>query len=113
MIIPEPIKCEIEYKGGVDNLYKKMPPEDEFKRWSKIHHALSSPLRLKILYMVARQPLCVCIIKHILKVSDSKLSYHLSILSESGIIKGTREGNWIIYSATEEGKQMIEGISGK
>ena len=113
MIIPEPIKCEIEYKGGVDNLYKEMPPEDEFKRWSEIHHALSSPLRLKILYMVASQPLCVCIIKHILKVSDSKLSYHLSILSGSGIIKGAREGNWIIYSATEEGKQMIEGLSGK
>jgi ArsR family transcriptional regulator len=45
-----------------------------------------------------------------MKISDSKLSYHLSILSESGIIKGTREKNWIIYSATEEGKQMIKGI---
>jgi ArsR family transcriptional regulator len=40
-------------------------------------------------------------------LAGSKLSYHLNILKESGLIEGKYHGNWIIYSLTVSGKKMI------
>jgi ArsR family transcriptional regulator len=39
--------------------------------------------------------------------AGSKLSYHLNILKESGLIEGKYHGNWIIYSLTDTGREHI------
>ncbi len=70
---------------------------------SRVYHALSDPLRLTILHLIKNQPLCVCVIKEFIRIADSKLSYHLTILKEAGLIKGEYHGNWIIYSITDKG----------
>jgi len=38
----------------------------------------------------------------------SKLSYHLSVLKECGLVSSKEDGNWIIYSITSPGKRMIK-----
>jgi ArsR family transcriptional regulator len=108
MEIPQPLECTIKNEGDLRKLAKKLPDEENFLKQSQMYHALSSPLRLKILYLLTLNPLCVCLIKEIVKVSDSKLSYHLSILNDSGLIEGKREGNWIIYYPTENCLKFIE-----
>lgn len=52
--------------------------------------------------MLAVRPLCV--IKEVLSIADSKLSYHLSVLKEAGLIVGEAQENWIIYRLTDEGR---------
>ena len=54
--------------------------------------------------MLAVQPLCVCVIKAVLEIADSKLSYHLSVLKKAGLIQGDQQGNWIIYRLTGGGE---------
>lgn len=61
-------------------------------------HALSEPLRLSILELLLSQELCVCDICDRLKVSQSKLSFHLKTLKDSGLIRSRQEGRWIYYS---------------
>jgi ArsR family transcriptional regulator len=39
-----------------------------------------------------------------MSIKDSKLSYHLSVLRDNGLIEGKQKGNWIIYSVTEKGR---------
>jgi ArsR family transcriptional regulator len=51
------------------------------------------------------------LIKEITSVPDSKLSYHLSILKEAGLITGKQEGNWIIYRTTDLAKKMLDMCS--
>ncbi|MBN1195386.1 MAG: helix-turn-helix transcriptional regulator [Methanomicrobiaceae archaeon] len=53
--------------------------------------------------MLRVQPLCVCVIKEVLHIADSKLSYHLSVLRKAGMITGEQQGSWIIYSLTGTG----------
>jgi ArsR family transcriptional regulator len=108
MEIPEPLQCSIKGEEDVRELAEQLPDEKEFLIRSEMHHALSAPLRLKILYLLVLNPLCVCLIKEITKISDSKLSYHLSVLSDSGLIEGKREGNWIIYYPTKKGREIVE-----
>ncbi len=108
MEIPDSIKCDLEKIGGIDGLIKNLPSFEETERVSKIFHGLSDKFRLRILMIVNAQPVCVCIIKEILGIADSKLSYHLSILKDCGLICSKQEGNWIIYYPTELGDMILE-----
>jgi ArsR family transcriptional regulator len=105
--IPEQIQKELDEMGGFDALAGRIPPEAELEETSRVYQALSDPLRLTILYLIRDQPLCVCVINRFMRLSGSKLSYHLTILKESGLIEGEYHGNWIIYSLTERGKMFV------
>jgi ArsR family transcriptional regulator len=64
---------------------------------------------MEILHLLRVQPLCVCVIKQCVQMADSKLSYHLNILKETGLIEGQTRKNWIIYHLTDTGKRYVEG----
>lgn len=106
--IPEQIQQELERLGGLDALSERIPPATELEEKSRVYHALSDPLRLSILYLIRDQPLCVCVINRFVRLSGSKLSYHLNILKESGLIEGEYHGNWIIYSLTGKGQACLD-----
>ena len=106
--IPIQIQQELDRLGGLDALSERIPSEAELKERSRAYHALSDPLRLSILYLIRDQPLCVCIINRFTRLSGSKLSYHLNILKESGLIEGEYHGNWIIYSLTGKGQTYLD-----
>jgi ArsR family transcriptional regulator len=106
--LPEQIQTELDAMGGLDALASRIPPRVELDAGSRIYHALSDPIRLSILYIIMDQPLCVCVINRFMRLSGSKLSYHLNILKESGLIEGKYHGNWIIYSITERGHRVLQ-----
>lgn len=105
--IPEPIQKDLDARGGLTALEKSLPAKKVLEERGKIYQALSDPLRLSILYIIRNQPLCVCVINRFMRLSGSKLSYHLNILKENGLIEGDNDGNWIIYSITERGKKLL------
>lgn len=107
MEIPDPIKQSLEEIGGLESISSSLPSDGEISRLSKVFHAMSDPLRVKILFILQKQPLCVCLIKELTSVQDSKLSYHLSILKDAGLVIGKQEANWIIYSVTDFGKKLL------
>src|SRR5512145_2121018 len=106
--IPEPIRKELDAMGGLDGLAKRIPPKVKLEERSRIYHALSDPHRLSILYVIRDQPLCVCVINRFMRLSGSKLSYHLTGLREAGLIEGENQGNWILYSITERGRRLLQ-----
>jgi ArsR family transcriptional regulator len=106
--IPEQIQTELDAMGGLDAIASRIPSQDERDKRSRIYQALSDPLRLSILYIIKDQPLCVCVINRFMRLSGSKLSYHLNILKESGLIEGEYNGNWILYSITDRGRRLLK-----
>jgi len=64
----------------------------------KAFHALSDPLRLQILESLREQEFCVCDLCTHLTVSQSKLSFHLRVLKEAGIVRSRPHGRWTYYS---------------
>jgi len=108
MEIPQVIREELEQRGGFDVLVNSVPPLRDLEKRTRTHLALSDPIRLTILYLLAVQPLCVCVIKACIRIADSKLSYHLTILKKAGLIEGEPQGNWIIYRLTEKGKKFVK-----
>ena len=107
MEIPEQIQKELDELGGFEALAGRIPSTTKLEEKSRVYHALSDPLRLTILYLLRDQPLCVCVINRFMHLAGSKLSYHLNILKESGMIEGEYHGNWIIYSLTDTGRKFV------
>jgi len=98
--------------GRIAGLIEQLPGDAALERKSSIHRALADPLRLKILVMLSVQPLCVCVIKAVLDIADSKLSYHLGVLKKASLIAGEAQGNWIIYRLTAEGEAWARQVAG-
>lgn len=106
--IPEQVQAELDAIGGLEALAERIPPKTKLEERSRIYHALSDPIRLSILYIIRDQPLCVCVINRFMRLSGSKLSYHLTGLKEAGLIMGEYQGNWILYSITDRGRRLLQ-----
>ena len=106
--LPDPIRKELNKQGGMKGLLARIPDPSVLHASSRLHQALADPIRLTVMYSLLSQPLCVCVIKGVVNIADSKLSYHLSILKEQDFIVGEQQGNWIIYSITDRGRQALK-----
>lgn len=60
--------------------------------------ALSDETRLRILKLLEHGELCVCDIVAALDMIQPKVSFHLGVLKEAGLIKDRKQGKWIHYS---------------
>jgi ArsR family transcriptional regulator len=63
-----------------------------------IYKALSDETRLKILKLLEHGELCVCHIVAAFDTIQPKVSFHLGVLRDAGLIKDRRQGKWIHYS---------------
>lgn len=71
-------------------------------------HALSEPLRIRVLELLRQQELCVCDLCEALGVTQSKLSFHLKTLKEAGLVTSRQEGRWIYYSLNPRSFSVLE-----
>jgi len=106
--LPDPIQKDLDDQGGMEGLLSRIPDPTVLYASSRFHQALADPIRLTVMYALLSQPLCVCVIKGVVQIADSKLSYHLSILKEQDFISGEQQGNWIIYSITDRGRLALK-----
>lgn len=63
-----------------------------------LFHALSDETRLAIVQRLGSGEKCVCDLQDLLDASQSRLSYHLKLLKDAGVIADRRDGRWIHYS---------------
>ena len=66
-----------------------------------VFKALSDETRLRIVKLLENGELCVCHIVAAFAMSQSKISFHLRILKEAGLVKDRREGKWMHYRLNE------------
>lgn len=73
--------------------------ESEVSRNTAFFKALGDPIRLQMVNLLdQREDLCTCEFEELLGLSQSKVSYHLNILLEAGIISREQHGTWSHYS---------------
>ncbi|WP_123043857.1 ArsR/SmtB family transcription factor [Cohnella candidum] len=73
------------------------PPVD-FSAFESKFKALADQKRLQIMYeLTQRGNTCVCDLVEIVEMPQSKLSYHLKILLDAGLIRRETRGTWSYY----------------
>jgi ArsR family transcriptional regulator, arsenate/arsenite/antimonite-responsive transcriptional repressor len=63
-----------------------------------LFHALSDPIRIEVLGLLANGERCVCDLTEALDVAQSRLSWHLKTLKDAGLVSDRREGRWSYYT---------------
>lgn len=68
----------------------------------RVHKALAHPVRLRILAMLRRGPLCVCQMTAVLQLAASTVSAHLSDLRRCDLIVERKDGKWVEYRLADD-----------
>jgi ArsR family transcriptional regulator len=61
-------------------------------------HALSDPVRIEVVELLRGGERCVCELTEALDIAQSRLSFHLKVLRDAGIVTDRREGRWVYYT---------------
>ncbi|MPN10181.1 hypothetical protein SDC9_157476 [bioreactor metagenome] len=78
-----------------------------YKQVALIFKALSDETRLRIIEMLKGGELCACMILEHFNITQPTLSYHMKILTESGLVNARRDGAWMRYSINNDGFETV------
>jgi ArsR family transcriptional regulator, arsenate/arsenite/antimonite-responsive transcriptional repressor len=85
-----------------------LPDSVRAARW---FHALSDPTRLDIVRMLSHGERCVCELQDAMRAQQSRLSFHLRVLKESGFVTDRKDGRWVHYSLNREALDEITAFA--
>jgi ArsR family transcriptional regulator, arsenate/arsenite/antimonite-responsive transcriptional repressor len=95
-------------------------PEEGVERLVALGRALSDPIRVRMLSMMADgrsccdfsdsgvpadegdQGICVCEFEQVFGMGQSKVSYHMKKLKDAGLVREERRGKWSFYTLDRE-----------
>ncbi|ONI44877.1 transcriptional regulator [Candidatus Epulonipiscioides gigas] len=70
---------------------------------AKIFKSLCDENRVAIIELLKTGDKCACEIAESLNIAQSKLSYHMKILCESGLVESWYIGKWTYYKISQSG----------
>ncbi|MGH7499937.1 MAG: ArsR/SmtB family transcription factor [Gemmatimonadales bacterium] len=74
------------------------PTRTDPARSAQLFHALSDGTRLRILERLRHGERCVCDLTDALDAAQSRLSFHLKVLKDAGLVTDRKEGRWMYYT---------------
>jgi ArsR family transcriptional regulator len=75
----------------------------DLQKTARLFHALSDNTRVEIVGMLAKGECCVCELQDELRAAQSRLSFHLKVLKDAGLVTDRKEGRWVYYALDPDG----------
>jgi ArsR family transcriptional regulator len=69
--------------------------------------ALADPIRLQVIEALGNGERCVCELTEELGLAQSKLSFHLKVLKEAGLLADRQSGRWVYYQLQPEALESL------
>jgi len=76
-----------------------MTRAEQVSRW---FHALADAARVQIVELLSHKERCVCELEQVLGIAQSRLSFHLKVLKDAGLLADRKEGSWMYYNLQRE-----------
>jgi ArsR family transcriptional regulator len=83
---------------------------DRTDRAIELFHALSDETRLEIIELLRKGERCVCELTDTLDAAQSRLSFHLRVLKDAGIVRDRKDGRWVYYVLDPEAFEEVETL---
>ncbi|MDH4154164.1 MAG: metalloregulator ArsR/SmtB family transcription factor [Nitrospira sp.] len=80
------------------------------KKAVELFHALSDETRLALIDRLKDGEQCVCELTDAMKAGQSRLSFHLKVLKDAGLVEDRRDGRWMYYSLSVRAIEELEGL---
>ena len=96
--------CEVTFvhKDKVASARKAIYNDRQTMGLSEIFKVLSDPTRLRIVFALSKEELCVCDIAALLQMTDSAISHQLRLLKTLRLVKYRKKGKMAYYSLDDE-----------
>lgn len=82
----------------------------DLSRSARLFHALSDETRLAVLDMLRDGERCVCDLQGALDSAQSRLSFHLKVLREAGLVSDRKEGRWSYYRINQDALEAVHDL---
>ena len=85
-----------------EEIENKMPEESELYDLADLFKVFGDSTRIKILYVLFENEMCVYDIASILNMTQSAISHQLRILKQNRLVKFRKEGKTVLYTLADE-----------
>ena len=82
-------------------MFKGGSMEEKLYELADLYKVFGDTTRIKILYVLLKQEMCVCDIAQALEMTQSAISHQLRILKQMDLVKNRRDGKTIYYSLAD------------
>jgi ArsR family transcriptional regulator len=93
-------RCDstIIHEEIVKKVKSNMPKEESLYDLAELFKVFGDTTRIKILYALFEEEMCVCDIAALLGMTQSAISHQLRVLKSAGLVKYRKEGKVAYYS---------------
>jgi DNA-binding transcriptional ArsR family regulator len=96
--------CQVRIinEDKVSSVKDQMLENNIFENLSDTFKTLGDNTRVKILFALSKEELCVCDISAVLDMSISAVSHQLRVLRNMNLVKHKKEGKIVYYSLNDD-----------
>lgn len=80
------------------------------RKTALVFKALGDENRLLILQLLQNGETCACKLLEALNITQPTLSHHMKILCDAGIVDYRKEGKWMHYRISAEGRKSLHKL---
>lgn len=104
-------KCkEHNHDEAVVRVKNEIPTDELLTDLGDLFKVFGDSTRIKILYSLFEEDLCVCAIADLLNMTQSAVSHQLKTLKDAKLVTNRREGKTIYYSLADDHVKTIIGM---
>lgn len=101
--------CKISQEDA-DTMTETLPVEEEMQDLAEFIKIFGDPTRLKILFYLRENPLCVHDLALLIGMHQTATSHQLKVLRQMRLVKYHKEGRMVIYSLNDDHIDQILNI---
>ena len=101
--------CNAIHEDVIARVQASMPAGEQFRTLSNLYKMFADPTRLKILWALSSERMCVCDLAVLLGMTKSAVSHQLKSLRLTNLVHNERQGKNVYYSLVDcHVREMLE-----
>ena len=93
--------CEVIHEDVVKRVSASMPDGERFVDLANLYKMFADNTRVKILWAISCEEMCVCDLAVLLNMTKSAISHQLKLLRLSNLVKFRKQGKVVYYSLAD------------
>ena len=93
--------CDVIHDEAVERVSKSMPKDEVFYDLADLYKMFSDSTRIRILWALSCEEMCVCDIAVLVNMTKSAISHQLKSLRLANLVKYEKRGKEVFYSLAD------------
>ncbi|WZL82629.1 metalloregulator ArsR/SmtB family transcription factor [Vallitaleaceae bacterium 9-2] len=98
----ETCQCNVFHEDIIRSVHQKMPEDEQLYELADLFKVFGDSTRIKIIFALFTEEMCVCDIAALLGMSQSAISHQLRVLKQARLVKYRKEGKVVYYALDDD-----------